>query len=68
MGFFLDQKGPNRKKLKVLKPTKGQYPKLVAENKHFYFYLHTVQKTERKHCSVSVNLIRSMAIKGYIHT
>lgn len=66
MGFFLDQKELKRKTLKALEPTKEEHPKLVAENNFFFNIL--CKKPKRKHCSLSVNLIRSMAIKGYIHT
>lgn len=45
MGFFLDQKELNRKTQKVLEPTKGEHPKLVAENKHFYFFTYCAKKT-----------------------
>lgn len=67
MGFFLDLKERNRKTLKALEPTKEEHPNLVAESELFFF-THYAKKNPRKHCSASVNLIRSMAIKGYIHT
>lgn len=48
IGFFLDQKELNRKTLKALEPTKGEHPKLVAENKHFYFFTYYPKKKQEK--------------------
>lgn len=66
--LFPWSKGTEQKNTKSIRTHKRRASKACSWKQTFLFFSHIVQKTKRKHCSVSVNLIRSMAIKGYIHT